>query len=143
MNALLARFAETFEASPLRDAAGLGAERRAALDAALRDGLPHSRSEAWRYTSLRPLERREFLPADALPPVEAAALEAVPSPRLVFVNGRFHAEASDLSDLPEGVSLQPLSQVLQAGDARDASFLARRFDRPDEVFARLNAALAD
>ena len=30
-----------------------GGARRAALDDALRDGLPHARSEAWKYTPLR------------------------------------------------------------------------------------------
>jgi len=144
MSALLDSFAHSFDAAPLREAAGLGPERRAAFDAVLRDGLPHARSEAWRYTPLRALERRAFLPpADALPGVDPLALAEVPAPRLVFVNGRFHAGASDLSGLPAGVSLQPLSQVLRSGDARDASFVARRFDRADEVFARLNAALAD
>lgn len=143
MSALLDRFAETFESLPVRDAAGLGTNRRVALAAALRDGLPHGRSEAWRYTPLRALERRTFAPATDLPPVDAASLEAVPSPRLVFVNGRFHDAASNLADLPAGVSLQPLSQVLQSGEPRDAAFLGRRFDSADEVFARLNAALAD
>ena len=38
--------------------------RRAALDDALRDGLPGPRSERWKYTSLRALERRSFAPAD-------------------------------------------------------------------------------
>ncbi len=33
--------------------------------------------------------------------------------------------------------------IPSGGDAREASFLARRFERADEVFARLNAALAD
>jgi len=45
--------------------------------------------------------------------------------------------------LPKGVTLQPLSQALIDGGERDVNFLARRFDRADEVFARINAALAD
>ena len=144
MSALLDSLAQGFDAAPLREAAGLGPGRRDALDAVLRDGLPHARSEAWRYTPLRALERRAFLPpSDVRPDVDPLALSAVPSPRLVFVNGRFDPAASDLTDLPSGVSLQPLSQVLQSGEARDASFIARRFERADEVFARLNAALAD
>src|SRR5690606_27803974 len=45
------------------------------------------------------------------------------------------------TDLPDGVSLQLLSEALaEGGDA--ARFLQRRFERSDEVFARLNAALA-
>jgi Fe-S cluster assembly protein SufD len=41
------------------------------------------------------------------------------------------------------VTLQALSQVLAAGEPREANFLARKYDRADEIFARINAALAD
>lgn len=144
MSALLDAFASAFDALPARESAGLGQTRRAALDAALRDGLPGPRTEAWKYTPLRSLERRAFAAVDAAPAAfDAAAVAGIPAPRIVFHNGRYDAAHTDLDGLPAGVSLQPLSQLLAAGDARDASFLARRFDRADEVFARLNAALAD
>jgi len=144
MSALLDSFAPALNALPLRDAAGLGDARRAALDAALHDGLPGARSERWKYTSLRALERRTFAASDAAPVAfDAAILAAIPAPRIVFVNGRFDAGHTDLSGLASGVLLQPLSTVLRDGDMREANFLARRFDRSDEVFARLNAALAN
>jgi len=144
MSALLDSFANAFESLATRDAAGLGDSRRAALDDVLRDGIPHARVEAWKYTPLRALERRAFAaPPVALAAFDDALLANLPSPRIVFVNGRFDASHSDLSNLPAGVTLQPLSQVLTEGEARDANFLARRFDRADEIFARLNAALAD
>ena len=144
MSALLDSFATAFDALPARDAAGLRESRRAALDAALRDGLPHARVEAWKYTPLRSLERRAFAaPEAAVASFDTTLLDGIPAPRLVFVNGRFDAAHSDTVGLPEGLSLQPLSAVLSGDDAREANFLARRFDRGDEVFARLNAALAD
>lgn len=144
MSALLDSFASAFDALPGRDAAGLGQARRDALSSALRDGLPGPRSERWKYTPLRAFERRSFAAAAAQPAVfDAALLDDIPAPRIVFVNGRFDAAHSALDALPAGVSLQPLSQALATGDERDVNFLARRFDRADEVFARLNAALAD
>ncbi len=120
------------------------ATRKAALDAALRDGLPGLRSEAWKYTSLRALERRTFEPAanaDAAT-VDPALLADIPALRLVFVNGRVDRALSSLAGLPEGVALTALSDALANGDSRETNFLARRFDRTDEVFARMNAALA-
>ncbi len=118
-------------------------ERRAVLDAALHDGLPGPRNEAWKYTSLRQLERRSFGPAPLQPAdVDPALLDGIPSPRLVFVNGRPVAALSDLSGLDAGVHLQSLAAVLASGD-ESARFLGRRFERSEEVFARLNAALAD
>jgi len=120
------------------------ASRRAALDDALRDGLPRARSEAWKYTSLRALERRAFAPvAAAIASIDAASLRDIPAPRLVFINGRFDAGHSDTSGLPAGVELRPLSEALAGDDARATNFLERRFERPDEVFARLNAALSN
>ncbi|WP_314101472.1 Fe-S cluster assembly protein SufD [uncultured Stenotrophomonas sp.] len=117
--------------------------RRAELDAALQAGLPGPRSEAWKYTSLRQLERRSFQPAPlAAPEIDPALLADIPSPRLVFVNGRPSATHSDVSTLPAGMQVQTLSSALAAGDEA-LRFLGRRFERSEEIFARLNAALAD
>jgi Fe-S cluster assembly protein SufD len=117
--------------------------RRAALDDALRDGLPHARSEAWKYTPLRTLERRAFAArTPGTTAFDAALLADIPAPRLVFVNGHYDAAHSEVGALPAGVELRPLSKALASGDPGAARLLARRFRRADEVFARLNAALA-
>ena len=115
--------------------------RREALDEVLRDGLPSPRSEAWKYTPLRALERRSFAPAEDAT-IDADVLAAIPSPRIVFVNGHFDAGLSTLSALPETVTLQTLPQALADPDPRAANFMQRRYGRADEAFARLNAALA-
>lgn len=117
------------------------ADRRAQLDALLRDGLPGPRAEAWKYTPLRALERRRFGAADTVV-LDASLLAAIPAPRIVFVNGRYDPSLSTQDELPTGVSLQPLSRLLAGGDTRAVNFLQRRYERPDEPFARLNAALA-
>lgn len=145
MSVLLDSLRAGFDRLPgaLIEAQGLGPARRAALAQALTDGLPGARSERWKYTALRALSARSF---DAAPmatrTVEASLLAGIPSPRLVFVNGRLDALRSDLSTLPAGLSVQPLSQALAGQDARAVNVLGRRFEQGDEVFARLNAALA-
>ena len=142
MSALLDSFRDAF--AQTRTAGADADARRALLDAALRDGLPGLRDEAWKYTPLRALERRAFAAASAAAPaVDPALLAGIPAPRLVFVNGRHAAALSDLSGLPAGVELRPLSALLDAGGHEAARFLGRRFERRDEVFARINAALAD
>ncbi len=139
MSALLDSLKEGFDAlAPQPDEA-----RSDAFAAALADGLPTTRAERWKYTSLRALERRSFAAsASVLAPVDAAMLADVHAPRIVFVNGRFDASLSDIAALPEGVALRPLSRALADGGARETSFLARHFSRADETFAKLNAALA-
>lgn len=131
MGALLDSLAAGFEGD---------ASRRALLDEVLRDGLPQ-RAESWKYTSLRQLERRSFAQAAAVA-IDAALLAAIPAPRIVFVNGHFDAALSDVSALPVGIEVGPLSWLLQGDDPRAVNFLERRYQRIDEPFARLNAALA-
>lgn len=146
MSALLDSFAQAFDGLAQREAAGLGDSRRTARDALLRDGLPAARSEAWKYTPLRALERRAFTTVDDSG-IDATALDArlaaIPLPRLVFVDGRFDASRSDVSALPAGVDAQPLSRVLREGEPRDANFLQRQYAGADELFAVANAALAE
>jgi Fe-S cluster assembly protein SufD len=143
VSALLESLKSGFDALPpaLLDAQGLGATRRTAMAQALADGLPQG--ERWKYTALRALAARRFA-ADAAPAarVDPSLLADLPSPRLVFVNGRHDASLSDLHGLEAGVSVRPLSQALGGDDPRQVNVLARRFDAADEAFARLNAALA-
>ena len=133
MSALLDSLAAGFDGDDIR---------RAALDAALRDGLPGPRSEAWKYTSLRALERRSFATAETTA-IDAGLLAGIPAPRMVFVNGRFDAAHSDLSGLPATVAPVTLPDALADPDPRAANFMQRRYTRADETFARLNAALAN
>ena len=147
MSALLDAFATAFDSLTQREAAGLGGHRRDALAAALRDGLPGPRSEAWKYTSLRALERRAFVPTTAAAAINrtalAVALNTIPTPRLVFVDGRFDTNYSDTATLPPGIDAQALSHVLHEAEPRDADFMRRRYSGADEVFAVVNAALAE
>jgi Fe-S cluster assembly protein SufD len=78
--------------------------RRTALAQLAAVGLPTPRDDAWKYTNLRLLERRDLAPAAARP-LPASVLEALPEatgPRLVFVDGRFHPSLSDSP--PAGVT---------------------------------------
>lgn len=108
------------------------AARRDALDALLRDGLPHARVEAWKYTPLRALERRSFTAVDSLPAAAEGLSLDIPAPRLVFVNGRFDPASSDIAALDPGVSIDVIDAPTD-----DATPLPA-----DAPFARLNAVLA-
>ena len=127
--------------------AWLDTARRENLEAFAASGLPDTRVEAWKYTALRALGQRRFAAPDRAAPVVAMdaaslALPGVDGPRLVFVNGVFRADLSQLGNLPEGLSLQPLSQAL-AGDAEPLRFsLSRHYREPGDAFARINAAQA-
>ena len=123
MSTLLDSLAAGFDGTPAD---------RAALGALLRDGLPHARIEAWKYTPLRALERRSFAVIEAMPDIGTDFLVGIPAPRLVFANGRFDAASSDFATVDAGVSVEvinaPTHEVLQLP--------------ADAPFARLNAVLA-
>jgi len=109
-------------------------ERCAQLADILNNGLPHPRSEAWKYTSLRTLERRTFSPADANPAgFDHALLDDIPAPRVVFVNGRFDPAHSDFGELPAHVQFSAATPSFNQASIPAGS---------DAVFARLNAILA-
>ncbi len=84
---------------------GDGAAREAAAGVLRAQGLPTRADEAWHYTSLRPLAEVSFTEALTAVSPAASVLAGVSlpdAPRLVFVDGRFQPE---LSDVPDGVSL--------------------------------------
>jgi Fe-S cluster assembly protein SufD len=127
--------------------AWLDAARRENLEAFLAAGLPDTRSEAWKYTALRALGQRRFAlgdPAAATYGIDphTLILPGVEGPRLVFVNGVFRSDLSRLEGLPAGLTLQPLSQVLEHDPEPLRFALSRHYREAGDAFARLNAALA-
>ncbi len=114
----------------------VAAQREAAFGVFAKEGLPHRRVEEWKYTDLRAL-MRDAKPL-ASPPDTAAKARAkfagailgdVETRRLVFVDGAFVAELSDLKALESGLRIGSLAKALSDGDA-DAHGASRQA-RPD------------
>lgn len=148
MNAALTPFAESMQAAvlPAAGLAWLDALRADALRAFLERGLPDVRNELWKYTSLRALQQRGYAAGDAEAATRAVApdllaLAGCEGPRVVFVNGVFRADLSALDDLPEGVTVQPLSQALHA-QPEPLRFVLGTHGEDDDGFVWLNRALA-
>mgnify|MGYP002783925617 CR=1 FL=1 len=89
--------------------------RTRALERLVALGLPSPRDEAWKYTNLRVLERRDLAPAPARP-IDAAALDAalptLEGARLVLVDGRL-APGLTLGVLPAGLRVTPLAAAME------------------------------
>jgi len=125
----------------------LAQARRAAADALARDGLPGPRNEAWKYTSLRALERRSYSSGDAdssTRPVDASSfrLPSIDGMRLVFVNGVLRADLSNIASPEKGLSLLALGSASAADLEASRSLLSHDYRDPAAAFARLNTALA-
>ncbi|KAB7623633.1 Fe-S cluster assembly protein SufD [Alkalilimnicola sp. S0819] len=115
--------------------------RRAAIAAFEQQGYPDKRREAWRNFNAQPLIDRGFQPASAEGGADAALAAAAQlgdCHRLVFVNGRFQAAASDVGELPEGVRLGSLAANWEAHEL-EADLAARGVEH-EHPFAALNTA---
>ena len=92
-------------------------ERRRAGHAHFSDvGFPSMRQEAWRKTNVAPISRRTFRRASDSPALTRQQLEPFLVPdcaELVFVNGRFSQELSQVDGLPDGVYVGNLASALK------------------------------
>jgi Fe-S cluster assembly protein SufD len=99
--------------------AAIGEARKAAIGEFAALGLPHRRIEAWKYTDLRNAIKEALPPALAGDPSASrqeidTALEdlaGVDAYRVVFVDGRYRAELSDIAGA-KGLQVAPLSAAL-------------------------------
>jgi Fe-S cluster assembly protein SufD len=125
----------------------IAAQRAAAFDVFAKTGLPHRRIEDWKYTDLRAL-MREAKPLAAPPDAAAKAraktagalLGDVETRRLVFVDGAFVAELSDVAALEPGLAVGSLADALSNGDPTLAAHLGKLAPASDAAVA-LNTAL--
>ena len=125
----------------------IAAQRAAAFDVFAKAGLPHRRIEDWKYTDLRAL-MREAKPLAAPPDAAAKAraktagalLGDVETRRLVFVDGAFVAELSDIAGLEPGLAVGSLADALSNGDPTLAAHLGKLAPASDAAVA-LNTAL--
>jgi Fe-S cluster assembly protein SufD len=110
-------------------------------------GLPHRRIEEWKYTDLRTL-MREAKPLARRPDGAALArarnaglLAEIDARRLVFVDGAFVPDLSDLAELEPGLTIRSLADALAAGDAQVSAQLAASSGAEGDVAYALNTAL--
>jgi Fe-S cluster assembly protein SufD len=143
--ALAQTFAQVRDRLPGDEA--VAARRNAAFDVFAKQGLPHRRIEEWKYTDLRAL-MRDAKPLASPPDAAAKAraknagrlLSDLDARRLVFVDGTFVPELSDLHDLEAGLAVGSLAQALTDGDPVVAARLGKLAPTNDSAVA-LNTAL--
>ena len=109
-------------------------------------GLPTPRVEQWKYTNLNPLTKAGFEPASsngqtALRPLTGLLAAGEPAHRLVFVNGLFRRDLSEVGALPEGVYLDGLGEALASEAESLAPMLGRAARSKDNALLALNTAL--
>lgn len=121
----------------------LGAAREGNIGRFAAAGFPSHRLEAWKFTRLTQLA--DAAPAAPAPESGTApSFETIPTAhRLVFVNGRFRSDLSDLDRLPGNLTVTDLAQALAADAGWLEPFLAEPFEDRARSLAALNGARAD
>lgn len=123
------------------------AARQSAYARFAEHGFPTRREEEWKYTDVSAIGRRTSLAPDNIPPdpsfetkLLAWALAGEGMHLMAFVNGHYDHTLSMTDNLPAGIQLKSLANVLDdAGDFPD-----KFFDKAHErtIFSALNNAFA-
>jgi Fe-S cluster assembly protein SufD len=119
--------------------------RRQAFDRFQRLGLPTTRDEAWRFTSVAPIAERQF--ALAKEPADPAAVDVTPfqfpslAPiEIVFLNNRYSAELSTVPPVAQGIRIASLASAMAAEPDLVEQHLAGVAGTERAAFTALNTA---
>lgn len=139
------QFQDDFEAI---DASGpLADMRREAFDRFHELGWPTTRSEAWRYTNLKPLTTADLSMAPSTSVdesvIEPYLIEDAQVHRIVFVNGRFDDGLSDIGQLPKGVTVGHLADAIEGNATAVLGHLGSTFDWKADALDALNTAFIE
>ncbi len=124
----------------------LAGKRRSALEDLTRLGLPQRRQESWRYTSIDKLLGYELMPVtEAMASLQESDIRHLWLPdlqthRILFVNGRFVPQLSDLSGLPAGITVGSLRDLIRCNPIMPARWLGHASGASRHAFGAMNSA---
>ena len=135
---LAAAFARQHQSSP----AWLQPIRQAAWTRFLELGLPTTRDEDWRFTNLSPLTALSLAPASqgSSANLREVVFATLPGPCLVFVDGHYAPQLSEIGALPPGVRIGNLAAAPHADECALMASLQSRASKQSAAFDSLNAA---
>src|SRR5262245_58868353 len=112
-------------------------------------GFPTTKIEDWKYTNVQPVWSQPFVQANGeakstnVGEILSASLMDTASQRVVFINGAYVEQFSQLDHLPSGVSVKSLAQTLKQDDPPLKNQLGRHARHQRESFVALNTAFMD
>ena len=121
------------------------AARQSAFERFTLHGFPTRREEEWKYTDVSMISRRTSLAPDNIPPEPSSdarllawTLANENMHVMVFVNGHYDPTLSKIDDLPHGVRLESLEDILNSADELPEAFFKQQLEHT--VFSALNNA---
>jgi len=119
--------------------------RKNAIDCFSELGFPTLRDEDWRFTNLTPISKGKFkINGNAVridqDTIKNYLFNDLDTYLLVFVNGKFNRDLSDINDIPEGVTISPLSEARNKNKDILSENIGKYLNIETEAFNALNTA---
>lgn len=121
-------------------------QRQSALKLFQETGFPRTRQENWKYTDTRPIAKKTFSSLKSEPAsisvdeINNVRFKDLDSHELVFVNGIYSEEHSNINNLPEGVIIENMAAALAKDNDLLTKHLAQYADSNISPFTALNTA---
>ncbi len=118
--------------------------RKESLDRFAKRGLPTVKEEEWKYTNVASLKEHQFqIASDSSKMAQLKELKAYyrkEEINLVFINGVFSEELSNLKKLPKGLKVADVNDAALYSQ-KEAAFVLQRYPQDqDDSFIALNKA---
>lgn len=132
-----------------QDASWLSKLRRSAIERFSELGFPTTRHEDWKYTNVGPIALLDFRAAKqngveiATEDLLSLSFADGAQNRLVFIDGVYSAKHSSTTNLPPGMRVQSLAELLSQNDDLIAPWLGRYAEFHERSFVALNTAFME
>ncbi|MFB6275142.1 MAG: Fe-S cluster assembly protein SufD [Halothece sp.] len=105
--------------------------------------MPHRKDEEWRFTDISPLLEHQFQKSQSVEvspdAVTSLHLPEASQSRLVFVNGRYAPNLSNVDNVPAGVTVASLADLDAQQQSQVTEYLTQQ-EGGEELFTALNTA---
>ena len=123
-------------------------KRKEALSNFSRLEFPTIKDEEWKYTSIAPLLKYNFVPSYEKKEVskefiKSLLFDEMEHSLIVFINGRYSAEHSNLLNLPKGVIVGSIAEEMKKNNEVLKKHFGKYANYQDHIFTALSTAYTD
>jgi Fe-S cluster assembly protein SufD len=120
-------------------------KRKDAISYFSRLEFPTVKDEEWKYTSIAPLLKHNFVPSFEKKSISKEFIKSklfyeMEHSLIVFINGRFSAENSDLINLPAGVIVGSIADEIKSNSKVVQKYFGKYADHQNHIFTALSTA---
>ena len=123
-------------------------KRKEAISSFSKLDFPTVKNEDWKYTSIAPLLKHNFVPTFERKSISKEFIESklfskMEHSLIVFINGKFSPENSDLLNLPEGVFVGSIANEIKNNGKVVQKYFGKYADHQNHIFTALSTAYTE